>query len=188
MENLRNKLQTVFIERAPNSLRLENFVGLLPGEEPHAIQQELGKMVAEGAIVERSIGRNKDYLLASYNGIPVREYVTVGGVKVPRLLHGDTARPEELNIFFELVAKRLLAIEAESEKRIDEKLKGYWGTIVTLFGAFIGVFSLIVAFLKPIPLDKDATFISVLALTSAQLLPLALVLGAFVWLLARIFK
>jgi hypothetical protein len=188
VENLRNKIQTVFIQRAPNSLTLTNLSALLGGEDLHALSQELQRMVAERVLVERTSARNKDYLLASYNGIPVREYVTVGGVKVPRLLQGDTARPEDLNIYFEVVAQRLVAIDAESEKRIDERLKGYWGNIVTLFGAFIGVFSLIVAFIKPIPIGPDATFVSVLALTAAQLIPLALVLGAFVWLLRVLFK
>lgn len=187
MENLRSRIQMTFIERAPNSLTLNNFAVLLSAE-PHAIQQELLKMVAEGLVVERAVARNKDYLLASYNGIPVREFVSISGVKVPRLVHGDTARPEEVNIFFEVLAKRVLSVETEAERKMDERLKDYWGNIVTLFGAFIGVFSLIVTFVKVAPVDKDATFVSVLAITSAQMIPLALVLGAFVWFLRYQFK
>jgi hypothetical protein len=177
MENLRTKIQTTFVERAPNSLTLNNLAKLLQGEDLHAIEKELQKMVSEGVLVERSAGRNKDYLLTSYSGIPVREFVSVGGVKVPRLLHGDTARPEDVNIFFEVLARRVL-----------ERLKSYWGNIITLFGAFIGVFSLIVGFIKTAQLDKDATFVSVLSVSTAQILPLALVLGGFIWLLKSQFR
>jgi hypothetical protein len=188
MENLRTKIQTTFVERAPNSLTLNNLAKLLQGEDLHAIEKELQKMVSEGVLVERSAGRNKDYLLTSYSGIPVREFVSVGGVKVPRLLHGDTARPEDVNIFFEVLARRVLDVELEAERKIDERLKSYWGNIITLFGAFIGVFSLIVGFIKTAQLDKDATFVSVLSVSTAQILPLALVLGGFIWLLKSQFR
>ena len=81
-----------------------------------------------------------------------------------------------------------LQIELEAEKKLDERLKSYWANVVTLFGAFIGVFSLIVGFLKIVPLEANSTFWSVFILSSAQVLPLALMLGAFVWLLRALFK
>lgn len=92
MESLRNRVHTTFVERAPNSLTLNNLAGLLPGEDFRAIEKELQKMVSQGVLTERSTARNKDYSLASYNGIPIREFVSIKGVKVPRLLHGDTAK------------------------------------------------------------------------------------------------
>jgi hypothetical protein len=177
-----------FVERAPNSLTLNNLARLLIGEDLHAVEKELQKMVAEHVLVERPEGRNKDYALASYKDIPVREFVSVGGVKVPRLLGGDRARPENINIFFEVLARRVLDVELEAERKMDERLKSYWGNIITLFGAFIGVFSLIVGFIKTVQLDKDAAFLSVLATSTAQVLPLAAVLGGFIWFLKSQFK
>jgi hypothetical protein len=188
MESLRAKIQLILIERAPNSLTLNNFAGLIRDEDFQSIQRELGEMVAARLVVERSQGLSKDYMLPSYAGIPPREFISIGGVKVPRLLHGDTARPEDLNIFFEVLGKRILLAESEADRKLDERLKGYWGNIVTLFGAFIGVFSLIVTFVKTAPIDGNATFLSVFAVTSAQVLPLAFVLGMFVWFLKSQFK
>ena len=145
-------------------------------------------MAESGSLVSRPGPRRADYVLPSYSNLPVREYVAIGGVKVPRMLAGDTARSEDVNIFFEALARRLVEIEAEAQVHFDEKLKSYWGNIVTLFGAFIGVFSLIVGFLKTVPMDPGSTFWSVLAVSSAQVLPLAVVLGAFVWFLRAQFK
>ena len=112
----------------------------------------------------------------------------MSGIKVPRLIAGDTARPEDVNIFFEVLARRMIQIESDAEHKLDDKLKSYWGNIVTLFGAFIGVFALIVGFLRTVPFEPGSTFSSVLILSSAQVLPLAAMLGAFVWFLKLQFK
>ena len=188
METLRNSILTCIVERAPNSLTAANIFGLIGGADPHALQKELDTMVGDGTLIVRTNARTPDYMLPSYDGLPVREYVSVGGVKVPRLIAQDTARPEELNIFFEVLARRMLQIEAEAERQSDEKLKTYWANIVTLFGAFIGVFALITGFLKTVPLEPNSTFLSVLILSTAQVIPLAIILGAFVWLLRTLFK
>lgn len=188
METLRNSILTCLVERAPNSLTAANLYGLLGGVDPHSLQKELDSMSADGTLSVRTHARTTDYMLPSYEGLPVREYVSVGGVKVPRLIAKDTARPEELNIFFEVLARRILQIEADAERKSDEKLKVYWGNIVTLFGAFIGVFALITGFLKTVALESGSTFFSVLILSTAQVIPLAIILGAFVWLLRVIFK
>lgn len=188
MENLRNKIISTLIERAPNPLTLDNFFTLLPNSDMTALAKEIQTLMDEGAIQERSSPRNKDYRLPSYEHIPIKEYISIAGVKVPRALAGDTARSESVNIFFETLARRLIEVEANAEKKLDERLKSYWGNIVTLFGAFIGVFSLIVGFLKTIPIEKDATFLSVLSLGTAQVLPFAFVLAGFVWFLKWQFK
>jgi hypothetical protein len=112
----------------------------------------------------------------------------VAGVKVPRLLAGDIARPEELNIYFEVLTRRMLQVETEAERKLDEKLKSYWANVVTLFGALIGVFALITGFLKTVPLEPNSNFYSVLILSTAQVIPLAVILGTFAWLRRKLFK
>lgn len=145
--------------------------------------------MAEGGALRVKAGpKRNEYGLPSYENLPTREYISIGGVKVPRMIAGDTARSEDVNIFFEALARRLVEIEAQAQQQFDEKLKSYWGNIVTLFGAFIGVFSLIVGFIKTVPVEPHATFLSTLAVSSAQVLPLAIVLGAFVWFLRAQFK
>lgn len=188
MESLRNKIHLCLVERAPNALTLANLLGQIPGTDPQTLEKELQSMSSDGLVVIRQGKRYADYALPSYDGLPVREYVTVGEIGVRRLLSDERALPEELNIFVEVLAQRMLQIELEAEKKLDERLKSYWANVVTLFGAFIGVFSLIVGFLKTVPLEANSTFWSVFILSSAQVLPLALMLGAFVWLLRALFK
>ena len=188
MESLRTKIHLCLTERAPNALTLANIAGLIPGMDTHTLEKELQSMTSDGLVQFRPGKRYADYMLSSYDSLPVREFVAVGDIKVPRLLSDERARPEELNIFVEVLARRMLQIESETETKLDERLKSYWANIVTLFGAFIGVFALIVGFLKTVPFDSNSTFMSVLVLSSAQVIPLALVLGAFVWLLRALFK
>lgn len=188
MESLRNSVLACLVERAPNSLTAANVTTLLGSAEFSAVQKELDSMAEQGLLVARRSARNSDYLLPSYEGLPVREYVSVGGIKVPRLLAQDTMRPEGLNVFFEVLARRMLQIDTDAERKLDERLKSYWANVITLFGAFIGVFALIVGFLKTVPFEPGSTFTSVLVLSSAQVIPLAVILGAFIWLLRTQFK
>jgi hypothetical protein len=188
METLRSRILVCFVERAPNPLTSSTLLNLLSGVDPSELERELSALSEAGALRSRMGPKRAEYVLPSYEHIPVREYVAIGNVKVPRMLAGDTARSEDVNIFFEVLARRLVEIEAEAQAKFDEKLKSYWGNIVTLFGAFIGVFSLIVGFLKTIPMEPNASFWSVLAVSSAQVIPLAVVLGAFVWFLRAQFR
>jgi hypothetical protein len=188
MENLRNSILTCLIDRAPNSLTSKNIFGLIPTADIKAIEGELDAMVAEGALLVRSGARSRDYLLPTYDAIPIKEFVNINGVKLPRFIAGDTVRPEDVNIFFEALAHRLLEIESTAERKIDERMKSYWGNVIVLFGAFIGVFSLIVGFVKTIPLAEDATFMSVLSVGTAQVIPFGIILAGFVWFLKSQFK
>lgn len=188
MENLRNRIITCMIERAPNPLTLDNLSVLLPDTSSIAIEGELKNLVGSGELLEKAGPIKNVYLLSSYKGIPTKEYISLNGMNLPRFIAGDVGRSEDINIYFETLARRLLEVEATAEKKLDERLKSYWGNVVTLFGAFIGVFSLIVGFIKTISIEKDATFISVLSLSTAQVLPFAIVLAGFVWFLKWQFK
>lgn len=187
MESLKVLIQDCLVSRAPNSLTVANIASLL-AEDPRAVESELKRLCISGLVIERPGNRSSDYVLPSYANIPVKNFVAVGGIKVPRLLSDERARPEELNIFVEVLARRILQSEEEAESRLDERMKNYWANIVTLFGAFIGVFSLIVGFLKTVQIEQNSTFWSVLALSCAQTIPLAIVLGGFIWLLKRLFR
>ena len=142
MESLRNRLLTCLVERAPNAITSASLAGLLHEPDALRLQSELESMEKDGLLVSRPNVRYRDYLLPSYEGLPFREYMDVNGVKVPRLLSDDRPRPEELNIFVETLARRMMQIEAEAERKIDKKLQTYWANVITMFGAFIGVFSL----------------------------------------------
>ena len=187
-ESIKTKVHSLFVERAPNHLTVDNLVTLLGGLSTNQIETALNQLIEEGFIVERKGKIKDDYALSSYDNIPSKQYINISGVKVPRLLANDVARPEDVNVFFESLAKKTGALEDDFERRVDEKLKAYWANIIVLFGLFIGVFSLIITFVEKVELKSGETFWNVFLLNSAQVLPLALVLAGFVFLLKKLFK
>lgn len=189
-ESIKTRIHNAFIERAPNSLTIDNLIKLIEGVNASQIESFLNEMIDDGLAVKRQ-GQGKikdDYNLVSYNNIPSKEYITIGDIKVPRLLANDRARPEDINIYIESLAKKSVELENNIESTIDERLKGYWANIIVLFGIFIGLFSLIITFVDKVKIDASQSFWSVLSLNLAQVLPLAIVLGGFVFLLKKMFK
>lgn len=187
METLRDKILNCLIQRAPNPLTVQTLEMLLSSFEHKEIEDELEKMFHEHVIRKIPTNSIAFYSLMSYENIPVARFIEVGGVKFPRMISGEIARSEDVNLFIERLAQRTEQVALDAQTKIDAQLKSYWGNVVTLFGTFIGVFSLIVGFLKTAPMDSGSTFYSVLILSSAQMLPLALILLVFVWFLKRQF-
>ena len=180
-----SKILEVFYRRAPNFLTVDNIAYDLPGMDHAAIRNALSNLCEEGIIKERK-GKEKikdDYALPSYDNIPVKEYMSISGIKVPRLISYDRARPEDLNIFFESLAARTASMESEFDRIVEDKLQSYWANIIVLFGIFIGLFSLIVTFVEKIETQAGSGFWEVLLLNTAQVIPIAVVLGGFVGLL-----
>lgn len=178
-----------FYKRAPNSLTLDNLLFDIPETDATSIDQALAKLVISRKLTntpgEGSIKAH--FNLTSYENVPVKDYIDIGGVKVPRLLAYDRPRPEDLNIFIEALAKRSLSLEVEFESRLDAKLRDYWSNIIVLFGIFVAVFSIVVTFVGKVEVRQDSTFMQILLINFAQVIPIAMVLGSFVWLLKKQF-
>lgn len=187
-ESTKENIHSIFIERAPNSLTVDNLISLIQGESVKNIEACLKQLVEEKVIEERDGEVKKDYKLISYKNIPSKQYMNINGIKVPRLLAKDHIRPEDVNIYFESLANKLTSIERTTEERINEKLKEYWANIIILFGVFIGLFSLIITFVEKVELKGGESFLNVLLLNVAQVIPLAVVLAGFVYLLKKLFK
>jgi biotin operon repressor len=186
----KNQVLEIFHKRAPNFLTLDNIAYDLPGIDRNAIQKAVDELCANGVLVKTE-GKNKvkdHYALPSYDNIPVKEYMSISGIKVPRVLAYDRPRPEDLNIFFESLARRSASLESEFNKIVEEKLQSYWANIIILFGIFISLFALIVTFVEKVEIESGSSFWGVFALNAAQVLPLALVLAGFVWLLKWLFR
>jgi hypothetical protein len=186
----KNQVLALFHKRAPNFLTLDNIAYDLSGFDRNAIQKVVDELCGDGVLVKTE-GKNKvkdHYALPSYDNIPVKEYMSISGIKVPRVLASDRPRPEDLNIFFESLARRSASLESEFNKIVEEKLQSYWANIIILFGIFISLFALVVTFVEKVQVESGSSFWSVFALNLAQVLPLALVLAGFVWLLKWLFR
>ncbi len=187
-ESLKIIIQSTLVERAPHGLTVDNFIQLIQGEEENSIINSLDQLIEEGIVSKREGNIKDDYHLTSYENIPTKRYININGIKVPRMLSNDTARPEDINLFFESLANKTADIENTIEERLDDKLKSYWANIIVLFGAFIGLFSLIITFVQKVEIKGGETFWNVLSLNTAQVFPLAIVLAGFVYLLKKLFK
>ena len=185
-----NQVLEIFYKRAPNFLTLDNITYDIPEIDRNDIQRVIDKL-CEQKILAKTEGKDKikdHYALPSYENIPVKEYMSISGIKVPRILAYDRPRPEDQNIFFESLAKRSASLESEFNRIVEKKLQSYWANIIILFGVFISLFALIVTSVEKVKVEADGTFLDGLALNAAQVLPLAVILAGFVWLLKKWFR
>ena len=187
-ESLKTIIHSTLVERAPHGLTVDNLIQLIQGEGSKSIIDCLNQLIEEGIVSKREGNIKDDYCLTSYENIPTKKYININGIKVPRMLANDTARPEDINLFFESLANKTAEIENTIEERLNEKLKSYWANIIILFGVFIGLFALIITFVQKVEIKGSETFWNVLSLNTAQVVPLAIVLAGFVYLLKRLFK
>lgn len=186
-------LQTI-IERAPNSLREETILYDLSDYKPEEILGSLGNLVKQGKIirkehkVERAGVLVRTYMLSSYENIPIRRSIKIGDMLIPRMLDSDIGRAEDVNGSVEALSKYANSLEDRFVKMYREEMKSYWGGIITLFGIFVGLFSLIIVGSQKIIITENWSLGTVFLANFVQVAPLAVVLILFVVLLKFIFK
>lgn len=187
-ESLKPRLHSTFIDRAPNPLTVDNLVFLFEKTDARDIEKCLAELTTEGILANKKMGKKTGYYLSNYEDIPTKSHMSIGSLKVPRMLANDMARSEDVNIFYESLAKKVAFIEESIEDKVNEKLKEYWGSIIILFGVFIGLFSLIVNFVQKVEIQPESSFWDILLLNSAQVIPISLVLLVFICVLHRLFR
>ena len=197
METIQDRILLCFVERAPNPLTAQMiYIALNDSAITFpTVEGELKKLCTAGKIREHGqrpqgigpIGSYRvGYVLPTYDNIPIKMHINIKNFTMGRFLGGDAARAEDFNILIETFARELTKVEQEAEDRIARTMQQYWANVIALFGAFIGVFSLITGFLRTVPFEKDSTFLSILVLSSAQTLPLALILLVFMLILRKL--
>ncbi len=180
---IKNKVLKEIHRRAPNEVREDTILRSLSGDNPGAVAAAIQELVDEKAIrkdvhyagaIERELGV---YSLPSYRNIPFEEYIPVGNTRVPRQISTDQIRPEEINEMVEAVAEYSKSLEARFQEIVRKETRGYWANIITLFGLFIALFSLIVS-----------SFGTGSGVKSEQIIPLGIVLAIFVLVLKLLFR
>ena len=184
----KNKIHNIFIERVPNSLTIDNILSIDDGLEINNIKTSIDDLIEEGVLLKNDWVGKESFRLVNRDHLPVKEYMDINGIRAPRILENDKPRPEEINIFFEELAKKISNVENEIEKRTESKLKENWASIIILFGIFIGLFSLIISIVGKIDTQEGDGFVEVLGLNFAQIIPSAIVLAIFVIVLRKLFK
>jgi len=183
----------VIYHRAPNSIREDYIIRELKSFEREDIRKELSSMRRDSAII-RDVVQNlaikedtTSYRLDSCEGIPVRKTISIGGLQIPRLMDADPARAEDVNYLLESLAQYSNSLEDRFKQILKKRMKSYWANIITLFGVFIGLFSLINISISKITIDQSWTRDQIFWNNFEQILPTAIVLVIFMFLLKVLF-
>jgi len=193
---IENQILKVIHCRAPNAVRIEWIRSELNEFSMEDIDNALKKMEKEEAITSNTDTRGgllsavKYYKLSDYNNIPVKETINVGGTDVHRLLSvsSPTNFPEEFNESIQELSKYSASLEGRFTNLVKKEQNKYWGQVITIFGAFVALLSIIIVGLPKITTDPNLPFWSIVQLNVAQLLPIVFVMVVFVVVLKWMFK
>ena len=199
-ENLEDDILREFQNRAPNPIHADLLHYIFQTEIPKdKIIVALEKLLNENKIGYFGIGNlrpkqsNPNYItyslpVANYISIPIKPYFKFGSHKVPRILSNSPISSEQINIITEFLAKYTEELTKEIEEKYENSVKQYWVNLITVFGLFLAVFALITASSQKITIDGGKNFWDIVGLNVAQVLPLALVLFGFIFLLNYILN
>jgi len=130
------------------------------------------------------------YSLKSYENIPIKKDIKVGEILVPRILKTDLIQVtlEDINEQIETLAEFSQSIGDQLSRKFEEEIRKQWGDLIALFGIFVAVFSFILVALPRIEVNITDGFWKIFFINTAQVLPVAIVLSIFVFVLVIIFR
>jgi len=126
-----------------------------------------------------------------WNGWPIWTGIRrVGDIEVPRLIGAEpiAAFQDDYNEAIESLANYSVTLEEHFSRLVEDKLRGYWANIITIFGVFVAILGFILVGLPKITTDPSLPLLDIFALNVTQVLPLAIVLAIFVLVLHRIIR
>jgi hypothetical protein len=193
INQIKEKVLEYLVHCAPNFVHMEHITRRLEKYSPEDIQKAIELLLKEKKIKSTPSNvwhADEAFSLTSYENIPIRKTIKVGNTSVTRLLssHMVQATLEDINIALEKLAEYSASLEEESHKKYEEEIKKYWGNIIIIFGIFVAIFSLINVALGRIAFPSNYDFWQILSANTAQVLPVALVLALFIFVLSKVFR
>lgn len=197
--DIKDRVKLFFFDRAPNSLLVDHVYLEFKDESRDVIDAALSTLEGEG-FLEKKVQPNAHYpkiQRISYriterhiSSYPIKTEIEAAGVRVPRMIDGDSARGEDINSLVLSVNKVADAKISEMERRFEEQGKRYWSTLVAIFALFVSLFSVINVGVRPIFYSDslELTTVNLINQSILNILPLALVLLVFVWVLSRVMN
>jgi len=193
----KDQILKILIDRNPNYVAKETFIRLLSKKFKHIQLDGAFKSLLESKQIISFVDPRKIsdapityYRIKDPSLYPVRPYISLGGMDVPRLLSdaNPTYLPETLNEQIELLAYYTDNLEKRFRKLVEKQQRRYWSNLIGIFGALLSVMALVITGLPKITVSSTMTFKEVLLVNSAQVLPIALVLALFVIILRIIIR
>jgi hypothetical protein len=195
-ERAEDAIVRLLMDRAPNLVSELIIRQRLKRYDGSAISDALQKLINGGKITVEEDHRDKRapsvnyYRLTSYDGIPVRDSIILGDQEIIRVLSISSPRflPEDLNEQIERLAEYTNGLERRFADLVREEQRGYWANIVTVFGVFVSILTLIIVGLPKITASPSLSPWTLVWLNLGQLLPIAVVLALFVFLLRCVIR
>lgn len=193
MENdITQDILGLIINRAPNSVRGRLIIARFKKYPVDNVREALQSLVDENRLSKSPNFNieNSSYRLKSYENIPIRKYIKVGDTFVPRVLQSDEVLGslEDINEAIENLADYASSLGKQFASLVEQEREKYWANVITLLGMFIAIFSLIIVSLPRIEIPYYYSFWQVIGLNTAQILPVAVILGLFVFILWLVFR
>lgn len=198
-EYIKNDILRLIADRAPNWVRAEIIIRRLSQYNAKDVRIAIDELVNDSKLekplpsgpIEGELKIDYDaYGLQSYENIPVRKDIKVGETLVPRILKTDLIQVtlEDINEQIETLAEFSQSIGDQLSTQFKEEIRKQWGDLIALFGIFVAVFSFILVGLPRIVVTISDGFWKILFTNTAQVLPVAIVLAIFVYVLVKLFR
>ena len=187
-KNPRDAVLAALIHRSPNWVPIEMLARDVPDLTAEEIEATVNQLDRDGKVARLTTQTLLDsppsHAIRIKDASPyqLREYIDVGGFSMRRLLANDLATliPEHFNSAVEELAEYTEQLEERLAQQVVDQQRGYWASMVSIFGIFAGVIALIVRGVQTIHMQPGLPFCDILKSQIAQLLPLGLLLLLFV--------
>lgn len=183
------KLQNLILQqlyfRAPNWVSIPIILNELSGRfKEEKINDAVEKLLSSELIIKQedlreSKGTPVTYLkLTSYEGLPIRDTIRVGGAEVHRIIETGSPRyiPEAFNNAIESLAEYNDELESRFKEIIKQEQAGYWKSVVSVFGIFVAILALVFTSVLKVEKIPSVGFWDNFLFNLAQILPLSIVL------------
>ncbi len=186
----------LLIDRAPNFMNEEVLKQHLIEYDGATLTAAIQELIQNQQIVEETDPRKEAgssvryFRLSSFQNIPIRNYIKVGDVEVPRILSSGGLKfiPEEINESIERLASYADQLENRFAELVKAEQRKYWANVVSVFGVFVAILALVLRGAPQIIPDPSLSFMDVVILNLAHILPLAVVLAIFVLVLRLVIR
>jgi hypothetical protein len=191
---IREAILLLLADRVPNYVRKEIIISRLKQFDSNEVRKAIDDLIQEQGTPVMGMKGGADPFcalkLTNDKDIPVRKYINVGDVEVPRILTSDSALMslEDINNAIESLSEYNKVLSSKFKVEMEKATERYWGSIIGLFGLFVALFSLINLAVPKKELPASYSFRESLLAGIAQSVPIALILGIFVLVLVLLFR
>jgi|SRR5579864_687918 len=193
LADAKDKIVKILIYRVPNDVPGWIIQQHLPHLEEDTMKRAITALLGESKIVTKktvSDALEGSYGMRDLTPYPVRRTIALGEVALPRILSTDSLHesPEIFNETVERLSEYTASLEKRFSEMVQEQLRRYWGTIVSVFGVFVSILAFILVSVPKLNIDPNLPLRRIALVDTVEVLPLAIVLAIFIIVLRKVVR